>query len=182
MVSYPFRPTYSPSSPSSSRSDHGRKSSSPKALPTSGVDYWLESCRAHGISREVGVCALKSNVRKTLVTYQRHWRKFSTWYNKWACDYSGITVNKIGQFLLFLFNSKNSEGNDYSSEALNNIRSGTAYFVKLDFPNLGYEEPTTRMFRCFHKVRPCFAKYTVTWDVGQVLRFLATWHPPDTYH
>ena len=144
------------------------------------MGYWLESCRAHGISREVGVCELKSIARQTLLNYQRCWTRFSDWYNKWSRDYSGITVSKVCDFLLFLFNSKNSEGNDYSCEALNSVRSAIAFFVKLDFPRLGYDDNLTRMFRFFSKERPSFLRYTVTWDVGQVFRFLASWHPPNT--
>ena len=34
------------------------------------------------------------------------------------------------------------------------------------------------MFQSFYKLRPSFPRYTVTWDVGKVLRFLASWHPP----
>ena len=28
-------------------------------------------------------------------------------------------------------------------------------------------------------MRPQFPRYMVTWDVGKVLNFLATWHPPE---
>ena len=35
-----------------------------------------------------------------------------------------------------------------------------------------------RVYFSFYKNRPSFGKYIVTWDVGKVLRFLATWHPP----
>ena len=80
--------------------------------------------------------------------------------------------------MLFLFNSKNSAGNDYSSDALNTFRSALSFFLKLDIPDLGYKAPVTRLFSYFYKQRPSFPKYVVTWDVGTVLRFLATWHPP----
>ena len=82
--------------------------------------------------------------------------------------------------MLFLYNSKNSEGNDYSGDGLNKNRSSLSYFLKYDFPNLGYDDIITRLFRMISKTRPSFPRYTVTWDVGQVLRFLVTWHPPDT--
>ena len=95
------------------------------------------------------------------------------------CSYSGITVNDICEFLLFLFRSKNSLGNDYSGESLNLFRSALSFFLKLDIPNLGYDSNITRLFKYFYKSRPSFPRYTVTWDVGKVLRFLAAWRPPE---
>ena len=78
-----------------------------------------------------------------------------------------------------MFNSETQSGSKYSGEALNTFRSAIAYFLKLDIPNLGYNVAVTRLFSSFYKIRPSFPKYVVTWDVGVVLRFLATWHPPD---
>ena len=92
-------------------------------------------------------------------------------------SYSGVTVNDIGQFLLFLFNSKTYTGTDYSGNALNTYRSALSFFLKLDLPDLGYHPIITRLFSFFYKKRPSFPKYVVTWDVGIVLRFLAGWHP-----
>ena len=53
-----------------------------------------------------------------------------------------------------------------------------SFFLKLEIPNLGHQEKVTILFKSFYKIRPSFGKYIVTWDVGKVLRFLATWHPP----
>lgn len=180
LVPYPFGFTYSSSSPSSPSLSGGREPSPAKLLPVSGVDYWLESCETHGISRGVGICGLRGIDRKTLLSYQRCWTRFSSWYNKWACGDSRITVNAICEFLLFLFRAQNSKGDDYSGEALNLFRSALSFFLKLDFPNLGYDNTITRLFKYFYKSRPSFPRYTVTWDVGKVLHFLAAWHPPES--
>ena len=80
--------------------------------------------------------------------------------------------------MLFLFNSKNSEGKNFSADALNTHRSALSFFLKLEKPNLGYDSTITRIFSFFYKSRPSFPRYTCTWDVGQVFRFLAKWHPP----
>ena len=40
--------------------------------------------------------------------------------------------------------------------------------------------PVVRLFNYFYKARPCFPRYTVTWDVGLVLNFLAQWHPKES--
>ena len=61
---------------------------------------------------------------------------------------------------------------------MNSFRSAIAYFVKLDFPDLGHNAAIVRLFASFYKLRPSFFKYIVTWDVGLVLKFLASWHPP----
>ena len=142
------------------------------------MEYWLQSCRAHGLSRGVAVLGLRSITRETLISYQRCWRRFINWCDKWEENYSCITVNIVCEFLLFLFNSENPSGNKYSGGGLNTYRSAISYFLKLDIPNLGYNVAVTRLFSSFYKIRPSFPKYVVTWDVGIVLRFLATWHPP----
>ena len=151
-----------------------------QGLPSSGVQYWLQSCRAHGLSEGVAICGLKSIVRKTLVTYQRCWARFYDWYCRWQGDYSGITVAVVCDFLLFLFNSGSLSGSTYTGDALNTFRSALSFFLKLDFPNLGYDVRITRLFSSFYKLRPSFPRYVVTWDVGIVLRFLAAWHPPSS--
>ena len=47
-------------------------------------------------------------------------------------------------------------------------------------PNLGRNVALSRLFESFYKQRPSFPRYSVTWDVGKVLKFLATWHPPSS--
>ena len=180
MVSLPFRVINCPSHSYSLRDGHGRFLPSTQKLPTSGVEYWLQSCQTHGISRGVGVCSLRSIARATLVNYQKCFRKFSTWIHKWKNDYSKVTVTAISDFLLFLFNSETPSGNKYTGEALNTYRSAIAYFMKLDFPNLASHPALSRLFESFYKIRPTFPRYPVTWDVGKVLKYLATWHPPSS--
>ena len=81
---------------------------------------------------------------------------------------------------MFLFNSGSAAGKSYTSDALNTFRSALSFFLKLDFPDLGYDARITRLFASFYKQRPSFPRYVVTWDVGVVLRFLASWHPPSS--
>ena len=80
--------------------------------------------------------------------------------------------------MLFLFNSETPSGGKYSGEALNTFRSALSFFLKFEIPNLGKKDKITVLFQSFYKQRPTFGKYIVTWDVGKVLRFLASWHPP----
>ena len=96
------------------------------------------------------------------------------WFNRWASNYSGITVAVISDFLLFLFNSNTSLDWLYSADALN------TFFLKLELPDFRYNPLITSLFKYFYKVRPSFPKYVVTWDVGRVLRYLAGWHPPSS--
>ena len=180
MVSFPVRVTNLFSFPYSHRLGPGRELPHAQGLPSSGVHYWIQSCRAKGLSRAVAICGLKSVVRKTLVSYQRCWARFSSWYNKWQGNYSAVTVADVCEFLLFLFNSGSDAGKSYTSDALNTFRSALSFFLKLDFPDLGYDARITRLFASFYKQRPSFPRYVVTWDVGVVLRFLASWHPPSS--
>ena len=178
MVSFSFIFTHRFSFSYSPSSCTRPKLPSAQALPTSGVEYWLQSCKTHGFSEQYAKCTLKNNKRKTLISYLKCWRKFANWYNKWKTNYSAITVTDVSDFLLCLFNSKNESGNNYSVDTINTYRSAIAYFVQLDIPNLGFDVALLRLFQSFHQQRPSFPKYLVTWDVGIVLKFLASWHPP----
>ena len=64
--------------------------------------------------------------------------------------------------------------------ALNTIRSSLSFFLQYDIPDLGYDITITRLFKYFYLERPSFPRYVVTWDVGKVLRFLASWHPANS--
>ena len=83
----------------------------------------------------------------------------------------------IAKYLLFLFNDFDSSGGPKSGTYLNAVRSAISFFVQYDLPGLGYDITITRLFSYFYKSRPTFPKYIVTWDVGKVLKLLATWHP-----
>ena len=83
----------------------------------------------------------------------------------------------IAQYLLFLFNNGSASGRTYTSASLNAIRSSISFFVQYELPDLGYDLILTRLFKYFYSQRPTFPRYVVTWDVGKVLHFLASWHP-----
>ena len=72
-------------------------------------------------------------------------------------------------FLVYLFRA------GHSVSFLNNVRSGLSFFL----PHLliGEDIRVKRLFRFFWKRRPRFPRYLVTWEIGKVLRILATWHP-----
>ena len=60
--------------------------------------------------------------------------------------YGEITAGDISKYLLILIHSKTSSAKDYSSEALNKIRSGISFFFAFDFPKLGFELSISRLF------------------------------------
>ena len=64
-----------------------------------------------------------------------------------------------------------------SCSSLNAARSAISFFLQYDLPDLGYDVSITRLFQYFYKSRPSFPRYIVTWDVGKVLKLLASWHP-----
>ena len=131
LVSFSFSSTHFYSFSSFHRLGPGRELPNAQGLPSSGVDYWLQSCRAHGLSEGVAICGLRSVVRKTLVSYQRCWARFSSWYNKWQGNYSAVTVADVCEFLLFLFNSGSAAGKSYTSDALNTFRSALSFFLEV---------------------------------------------------
>ena len=159
------------------RRSHGREQQDSEVFSSSGVSYWFVSTNAKGISRRVAKCGLRSIKRKTLIRYQKHWRQFHNWFHREPCNYSKITVDVIGKFLLCLFSNGSPSGLTLNGAALNTIRSSLSFFLQYDIPDLGYDTTITRLFKYFYLERPSFPRYVVTWDVGKVLDFLASWHP-----
>ena len=102
------------------------------------------------------------------------------WCGERQINYGDITVDAICKYLLFLFNSKTPTGKDYTSGALNKIRSSLSFFLQYDIPSLGFSVPVVRIFNYFYKCRPTFTRYKTTWDVGIVLKYLAQFHPKET--
>ena len=102
------------------------------------------------------------------------------WCAERKVGYGEITVDVICSYLLFLFRSKTPSGNDFSSGALNKIRSAISFFMQYELSGLGTRMPVVRLFNYFYKSRPSVPRYSVTWDVGIVLRFLAEWHPKES--
>ena len=86
----------------------------------------------------------------------------------------------IGKYLLFLFSNGSPSGKTLNGASLNTIRSSLSFFLQYDIPDLGYDMSITRLFKYFYFERPSFPRYVVTWDVGKVLNFLASWHPANT--
>lgn len=65
------------------------------------------------------------------------------------------------------------------SGSLNSIRSAISFFTQNSSLDLGHHSVVARCFKSFYRMRPEFPRYLVTWDVGKVLHFLASWHPPE---
>ena len=64
------------------------------------------------------------------------------------------------------------------SAVLNSVRSALSFFTQNSSLDLGNNAVVARCFKSFYRMRPEFPRYSVTWDVGKVLNFLAGWHPP----
>ena len=82
-------------------------------------------------------------------------------------------MNHVCTYLIHLFKLGISSG------SLNSIRSALSFFTQNSSLDLGNHPMVARCFKSFYKMRPNFPRYVVTWDVGIVLRFLASWHPPE---
>ena len=68
------------------------------------------------------------------------------WCGERKIGYSEINAGDISKYLLFLIHSKTSSAKDYTSEALNKIRSGISFFFAYDSPKLGFELPISMLF------------------------------------
>lgn len=86
-------------------------------------------------------------------------------------DYYDVSVREILKFLTDQF----QEGASYGT--LNSFRSALSLIIGKDRCNC---DSITRFFKGVFKMKPCFPKYSFTWDPNIVLEYLANIYPNDS--
>ena len=67
----------------------------------------------------------------------------------------------------------------YNSNSLNSFRSAINFFTPKEI-SLGDNPYILQLFRSFYKIKPIQSKYESFWSVEEVLKLLASWHPPSS--
>jgi site-specific recombinase XerD len=133
------------------------------------VDHFHLACRDDGLSTEASNTLLHSVGTDTLKSYNRYWQKFSSWLAE-SRHPSDITIPIICDFLTDMYKQ------GYNSNTLNTMRSALNFFSSKHL-SIGDNPYITQLFQAFYKTRPIQSKYLTFWPVGQLLTFLAEWHP-----
>ena len=142
--------------------------SPPNAPATAATVSRLESLwanhSAEGISGRASTLILSGWSKGTNTTYESGWNKWRRWClergtNPFSCD--------IGLFLAELF----EQGLQHRS--INTIRSAVSMtHSQVEGAPLGQHPLVSRLLKGIHNKRPPMPRYSVTWDVDVVTRYL----------
>lgn len=115
---------------------------------------------------------ISSLSKNTLLQYNssiKLWWQYCS--DKNIYDLHNVTVNDLLDFLSDCFQKGSSYG------TLNNHRSAISL---ISLNTIGNDDRIKRFFKGVFKLRPSYARYSVTWDPIIVLDFLANFHPNDS--
>lgn len=105
----------------------------------------------------------------TAKLYDRFILKWKKYTDDHGIDVYSTRIVHVANFLAFLF----SEGLSYSS--INSARSALSAFMPLiDGVAVGSHPVISRLMKGVFQFRPVLPKYSETWDVGVVLKFLSS--------
>ena len=157
--------------PTSSRSDtaHGqhRSSKSKSAHSTGRLAYLGKSLRERGVSAEAQELMLSAWRSSTNKNYDSAWRKWEDFCNDRDINPFSASIESILSFLASQFH----KGHQYRS--LNIYRSAiSSIHPRIDGFEIGKHPMVTRLMKGVFNKRPPLPKYTTTWSVGDVLRYL----------
>ena len=139
---------------------------------TSRVDYLRERYRDKCLSGEASQLLLASWTPKSSKSYDSLFTKWASWCNKRGTDPVSGVVSEVVNFLAHLFN----EGYQYRS--LNSYRSAiSSVHEKVDGHSVGEHPLVSRVLKgAFHE-RPPQPRYSETWDVSTVTRYIDSLGP-----
>ena len=111
----------------------------------------------------------RTGTKKQYKTYLQRWIQFC---NKRKIDPVSPTVNTVIEFLTILY----EDGLQYS--ALNTARSAISTVVTLAADvSVGKHPLVTRFMKGVFQLRPALPRYTETWNVGVVIKYLSNMAP-----
>ena len=157
--------------PTSSRSDtaHGqhRSSKSKSSHSTGRLAYLEKSLRERGVSAEAQELMLSAWRSLTNKNYDSAWRKWEDFCSDRNINPFSASIESILSFLASQFH----KGHQYRS--LNIYRSAISFIhPRIDGFEIGKHPMVTRLMKGVFNKRPPLPKYTTTWSVGNVLRYL----------
>ena len=117
-------------------------------------------------------CSWRSSTRKQ---YQSAWSTWEQWCASQSVDTTTVTVEKLLTYLQHLF----SRGLAWRS--LNVHRSAISSILETHKPTpIGQHPLVCRFLKGVFNRRPPPVCLTPTWDIGQVLMYIAQWHPAES--
>lgn len=136
-------------------------------IPWHGMAYLGQSLQNRGISGEAKELIISAWRDSTNKSYDSAWRKWEIWCNQKHVNPISAPIESVSSFLASQFHA----GHQYQS--LNTYRSAiSSVHLKIDGFDVGKHPLVSRLMKGVFNRRPPLPKYTTTWSVGTVLRYL----------
>ena len=134
---------------------------------TSGMESIRGEAKARGLSNDASNLLVESWRKGTQSSYNTCWKYWNSWCGERNVDPIQASVECVANFLTELYN----KGYAYSS--INSYRSAiSAYHVGTSGVPIGQHKVVCRIMSGIFNKRPPQPKYTCTWDVDVVLKYL----------
>ncbi|XP_053321093.1 uncharacterized protein LOC128492534 [Spea bombifrons] len=164
-----------PSSLSGSLARPGSSSSQPGSsgqAPTDRMVHFRGPWSVEGVSQQTLLLLADAWAPGTRRAYSSAWRSWSRWCLDRSLDPVSAPLSSVLSFLTDLFE------NQKAYRTVNLYRSAiSAGHVHLDGVPIGQHPLICRLLRGIPLSRPPLPRYSSTWDVDVVLRFLENWPP-----
>ena len=139
----------------------------------------LESIRhrqqADGISSEASQLLAAGWSRGTNTTYESAWRRWDSWCSERQVDPISCSIQPFLEFLTSLF----KEGLQYRT--INTIRSAISMTHNhIEGLPMSQHPLVSRLLRGIYNIRPPQPRYSTTWDVDVVIKYLQSLGENDT--
>ena len=136
---------------------------------SSRISYIRKNFETEGIPDNVTNILLSATRSSTSKTYQSAWKHWSSWCNSKQVNPVSATLNNILLFLTEFFEG----GAAYRS--VNVVRSAiSSSHVRIDGHLVGQHPLVVQLLKGMVNIRPPVPKYSHTWDVAQVTKYLSS--------
>ena len=162
----PNSPTIPPGPPQGSiQSD---PPTSARRQPSTGrMESVRNRCRAEGISQEATQLISAGWSRGTNAAYESGWSKWNSWCLQRDCDPLSCGPTSLVNFLADMFK------HGLQHRSINTIRSAISMtHDPIEGTPIGQHPSVSRIMRGIHNTRPPRPRYTSTWDVDKVIRYV----------
>ena len=134
--------------------------------------------RKHGFSEEVAARIEAPQRGSTRTVYKSKWAVFVKWCNSNKVDFRSPSVNRIADFLLYLFKERNLQ-----PSTIDGYRTAIADMVGNDTLNISSDENLTRLLDSCHRDKPKGRRGVPSWNLLLVLHQLtkAPFEPPERH-
>jgi site-specific recombinase XerD len=133
----------------------------------SGVESLRRRVEAGGLSKRAAEIVVRARRGGTQTAYNVAWNKWLSWCDQGKIDPSQASLGNIADFL----SSRFDEGLEYAT--MNSYRSAlSAFHPEIGGFPVGKHPTITALLRGMFNERPPKPRYSQTWDVDDVLRYI----------